>query len=111
MTAADHTPSPATDGLREAIEALAADFRSEIDWSNGRSNYGDNEAWEQAARRVDDILAAHPATPSETATEGRTFTADEVIEIANETSDSFGNLYRLDFIDRIRHEAAEETQP
>lgn len=43
------------------------------------------------------------------------FTADEVVEIANETSDTFGNLYRLDFIDRIRHEAlrfpsAEETR-
>jgi hypothetical protein len=36
----------------------------------------------------------------------RWFTADEVVEIANETSDSFGNLYRLDFIDRIRHEEA-----
>lgn len=35
----------------------------------------------------------------------RLFSADEVIEIANETSDSSGNLYRLDFIDRIRHEA------
>lgn len=35
----------------------------------------------------------------------RTFTAEEVIEIANETSDRLGNLYRLDFIDRIRHEA------
>lgn len=35
----------------------------------------------------------------------RVFTAAEVIEIANETSDSLGNLYRLDFIDRINHEA------
>lgn len=39
------------------------------------------------------------------ARQARRFTADEVIEIANETSDSFGNLYRLDFIDRIEHEA------
>jgi hypothetical protein len=39
----------------------------------------------------------------------RTFTAAEVIEIANETSDSLGNLYRLDFIDRIQHEAAART--
>lgn len=41
----------------------------------------------------------------------RTFTAEEVIEIANETSDSLGNLYRLDFIDRIRHEAEPTTSP
>jgi hypothetical protein len=39
----------------------------------------------------------------------RTFTAAEVIEIANETSDSLGNLYRLDFIARIQHEAAART--
>ena len=38
----------------------------------------------------------------------RRFTVDEVIEIANETSDSWGNLYRLDFIDRIRHEGDAE---
>ena len=36
----------------------------------------------------------------------RMFTADEVVEIANETSDWLGNLYRLDFIRRIQHEAA-----
>jgi len=34
-----------------------------------------------------------------------TFTAKEVIGIANDTSDSQGNLYRLDFISRIEHEA------
>ncbi len=36
---------------------------------------------------------------------GRLFSAAEIIQIANETSDNQGNLYRLDFIDRIRHEA------
>ncbi|WP_107768501.1 hypothetical protein [Nocardioides terrigena] len=36
---------------------------------------------------------------------GHMFTADEVVEIANETSDSLGNLYRVDFIRRIEHEA------
>lgn len=41
----------------------------------------------------------------------RTFTAEEVIEIANETSDSLGNLYRLDFIDRIRHEVEHRNPP
>lgn len=50
------------------------------------------------------LLAEH-ATPSDPE---RMFTAAEVIEIANETSDSLGNLYRLDFIDRIRHEAASD---
>ena len=34
-----------------------------------------------------------------------TFTAEEVIGIANDTSDLQGNLYRLDFISRIEHEA------
>lgn len=34
-----------------------------------------------------------------------TFTAEEVIQIANETSDLWGNLYRIDFINRIKHEA------
>ena len=41
----------------------------------------------------------------------RWFTADEVVEIANETSDSLGNLYRLDFIDRIRHESSANPTP
>jgi len=36
---------------------------------------------------------------------GRLFPASEIIQIANETSDIQGNLYRLDFIDRIRHES------
>jgi hypothetical protein len=40
--------------------------------------------------------------------EPRRFTADEVIQMAEETSDSLGNLYRLDFIDRVRHEAGED---
>jgi hypothetical protein len=38
----------------------------------------------------------------------RTFTADEIIQIANETSDSWGNLYRIDFINRIKWEAGED---
>jgi hypothetical protein len=40
------------DGLREQV----ADFRSEVDWSNGRSNYGDNAAWESAASRLSALL-------------------------------------------------------
>jgi hypothetical protein len=58
------SPGPqhaASDGLRAAVEALVDDFRSEVDWSNGRSNYGDNEAWEAAANRLARALAAHPA--------------------------------------------------
>ena len=35
-----------------------------------------------------------------------TFTAEEVIGIANDTSDLQGNLYRLDFISLIEHEAS-----
>jgi hypothetical protein len=35
----------------------------------------------------------------------RLFTASEVIRIAEETSDSLGNLYRLDFIRRMTWEA------
>lgn len=42
--------------LRARIEALAADFTSEIDWSNGRNDYGDNAAWESAARQLRALL-------------------------------------------------------
>ena len=41
------------------MEALAEGFVSEIDWSDGRNHYGDNEAWEAAARRVREVIAAH----------------------------------------------------
>jgi hypothetical protein len=54
-----------SDGLREALAELADDFASNVDWSNGRSNYGDNEAWESAARQVRALLAERPATPAE----------------------------------------------
>lgn len=60
-------------------------------------------AREDARALVNALIAAH-TSQSETATKVL-FTVDEVIQIANETSDSFGNLYRLDFIDRMRHEA------
>lgn len=42
-------------GLLDALDranALADEFESEIDWSDGRSSYGDNEAWASAARRL-----------------------------------------------------------
>lgn len=58
--------------------------------------------------------AQPPATAPDAlvaATGVRLFTADEVVEMANEASDSFGNLYRLDFIDRMRHEAALAARP
>lgn len=44
------------DRLRTAIESLIEEFWSEVDWSEGRSNYGDNAAWEAAARRLETVL-------------------------------------------------------
>lgn len=41
------------------VEALAGDFDSNVDWSNGRHDYGDNAAWESAARSLRAILARH----------------------------------------------------
>lgn len=46
------------EGLAEALTALADEFASNVDWSNGRSNYGDNEAWESAARQVRELADA-----------------------------------------------------
>ena len=51
-----------------AVRALAAEFESEIDWSNGRSNYGDNAAWQSAADR---LRAALTTTPTPAAEVGR----------------------------------------
>ena len=51
-----------------AVRALAAEFESEIDWSNGRSNYGDNAAWQSAADR---LRAALTTTPTPAAEAGR----------------------------------------
>lgn len=42
--------------LLAKVEALADDFASNVDWSAGRNNYGDNEAWESAARQVRALL-------------------------------------------------------
>jgi len=42
--------------LRDGITALADDYASEIDWSSGRSNYGDNAAYERAARDLRALL-------------------------------------------------------
>jgi hypothetical protein len=47
----------AHEALRAGVEALADDFASNVDWSAGRNNYGDNEAWESAARQVRALLA------------------------------------------------------
>jgi len=38
-----------------AVRELADGFEDRIDWSDGRSNYGDNDAWTEAAR---DLRAA-----------------------------------------------------
>lgn len=43
-------------GLKERIAALVDEFESNIDWSNGRNNYGDNAAWEQAAQSLRTLL-------------------------------------------------------
>lgn len=51
--------SAGPDRLLADLEALAEGFVSEIDWSDGRNHYGDNEAWEAAARRVREVIAAH----------------------------------------------------
>lgn len=64
----DHIPSPATDGLREAIEALAARYEHE----NGGYLWG-------VAEDLRAVLAAHPAAPSETATERCTCPDDEFL--------------------------------
>jgi chromosome segregation ATPase len=43
--------------FRDGIEALADDFISNVDWSSGRSSYGDNAAWESAANALRALLA------------------------------------------------------
>ncbi|RLK47637.1 hypothetical protein [Microbacterium telephonicum] len=65
---------------------------------------------------VDRVITPDQVTRAELVVEdpwagGRLFTAAKIIQIANETSDSQGNLYRIDFINRINHEATitEET--
>lgn len=35
---------------RAVAEEIAVECESNIDWSNGRNNYGDNEGYEHAAR-------------------------------------------------------------
>lgn len=88
----DHTPSLATDGLREAVEAL-------LDEYTRRHRY-----LSQAVLSTTDvltdlraILAAHPASPSETAPEG------EVCPCSNPG--------RTHGPDAHRGRTTEETQP
>ena len=40
------------------LRELADSFRDSIDWSDGRNNYGDNEAYEQCARDLSQALDA-----------------------------------------------------
>jgi len=47
--------------LRAEIRELAEDFASNVDWSPGRSSYGDNGAWESAARELHALTAQTPA--------------------------------------------------
>lgn len=42
----------ALEGQVARVEELAVDFDDNVDWSNGRSNYGDNEAWVSAANQI-----------------------------------------------------------
>lgn len=44
--------------LLAKVEALADEFASNVDWSAGRNNYGDNEAWELAARQARALLGS-----------------------------------------------------
>lgn len=64
MTAADHTPSPATDGLREAIEALADGL--EETRQNFVDGSGSQRVIDSHVRQLRAVLNAHPAPPSET---------------------------------------------
>ena len=44
------------------VEALADEFDSEVDWSAGRWDYGDNQAWESAAHRLRAALSPEATT-------------------------------------------------
>lgn len=76
MTAADHTPNNATDRLREAVEALALRLSSRYarlctiaqgDWdSMDEGELVEADILNRTLTEVRDILAAHPAPPSET---------------------------------------------
>lgn len=46
-------------GVQAALSALAdlaASFQGSIDWSDGRNNYGDNEAYAACARDLRDFI-------------------------------------------------------
>lgn len=76
-------PSPATDGLREAVQALAADYPMLVarytEWAAVADGEGSLEeaacyraeaaVYDREGDRLRAILAAHPAPPSEAATE------------------------------------------
>lgn len=83
MTAADHTPSPTTDGLREVLAAHRyRDVLGDYEIKPYRKHFGCSCGWQQdiggmsgywswvAAHEThvaEQLLAAHPAPPSETA--------------------------------------------
>lgn len=48
--------------VQESLADLADDFESNIDWSSGRSSYGDNAAWESSAGQVRQLRAALDGT-------------------------------------------------
>ena len=42
--------------LRDGIAELVEDFLSDIDWSSGRNNYGDNGAYQSCANRLQALV-------------------------------------------------------
>lgn len=48
--------------LHAKLEDLATSFEANIDWSDGRNNYGDNEAYAECARQLRTLLAEHKDT-------------------------------------------------
>lgn len=44
------------EGLRRSIQELADEFEGNIDWSSGRNDYGDNEAWSSSAAQLRAML-------------------------------------------------------
>lgn len=58
ITAADPETKETPPILTE-LDELAASFDDSIDWSDGRSNYGDNEAYAACARQLRALIASH----------------------------------------------------
>lgn len=57
-TTTDDDQEPAPPILAE-LEEMADNFDASIDWSDGRNNYGDNEAYAACARDLRALIAKH----------------------------------------------------